>query len=247
MRRKRKNRGIWMPNTGVVQGDDDGSFYDSSWVSDPGQQPPTGYAEPSSITVKPLTFDFTQEPIDANQAGNNFSLRDLTEGQDWLCQRIVGKFHAGYFYGGTTTEEDFLYVKVALGIFVARSKDDIEAEPDLETDEMDPFAGDNIMDSWMFRRTWMFANKNQTGLNPAGPSTTMEYGTALDGPHVDVKSKRRITREHRLWAVVASRGWSPGYNPQHLSDPSQGQVQWTFDYRIHGMMKPGRNNKAATL
>lgn len=236
---------MWFPTTGTLEAAGDNTYFDAGW--DAGDNPlvlQDTAGSPTQLTVKPLTFDYTQEPDTASQAGQNFSLRDLVEGQDWLCQRIVGKFHGHVYDGGNNPPiNEWLYVRVALGIFVARSKDAAEAEPDLEPAEFDPFAGDNIQDSWMFRRTWILQNdKSKAITGDIYPTSTVGYHSVLDGPHLDIKSKRRIDREHRLWAVVAARGYSPGF----IDPTSTIQLfSWFLDYRIHGTMKPGRNRPAS--
>lgn len=245
MRRKRQNRGLWFPTFGETWNSGDGQYTEACWENqDTPLQPADQYGAVSNLQVRPLTFDYTNNGPPAATT----SLRDVVEGQDWLCQRIVGKFNAVYAYGNSDPSVDWIAVKVALGIFVARSKDLAEAQPDLDPEEMDPFAAANIQDSWMFRRTWILQNcASSYYTNPLGgpgniqfPATIASYGSVLDGPHIDVKSKRRIDREHRLWAVVAVRGFGLGFTDT-LEDPQVGSLHFHFDYRIHGVMRKGRN------
>lgn len=249
---RRKKSGLWFPCSGTTHISGDETFVDAAWDNvENGLAPPTTLGGPTSLQVKALTFDYTQESPDALAEG--FSLRDVVEGQDWMCQRIVGKFFAQYLYGGDSVSDDWMFLKVALGIFVARSKDRAQGEPDLEPDEFDPFHAQNIQDSWMFRRTWILSNPENpvndgadppsTGLATA-PFSTAGFGSVMDGPHIDCKSKRRINREHRLWAVVGLRGFSPGFASP--GTPNQGFLYFNFDFRIHGTMRRG-SNKAATL
>lgn len=238
--RRRKNRGTWFPVLGTREQAGDDTHWDTSWF---GALPtPTTSGAPSSLNVRALTFDSTQEPDDV--ISQNFSLRDLVEGQDWTCQRIVGKFHAQTLEGTSDPEGDWANARVALGIFVARSKDDAQSEPDLDPVEFDPWVQSNAADSWMFRRTWVLGNTRINPVDQGGPTfpgTTANYGSVLDGPHIDVKSKRRIQREERLWGVISVRGWTPGF-----ADPIAPtlEVHWTFDYRIHGAMRRASNKRA---
>lgn len=173
------------------------------------------------------------------------SLRDLTEGQDWLLQRVVGRFHL-MCRGSGGPPDDWDSVLVAAGLFVARANDVNQGQPDLTTDEYDPLNAQQTREPWLWRRTWMFINSAALG-NPAyGVGTTMGMGSVADGGVVDSKVKRRVRREERLFMAINCMGFSPNFttaveNAQEL----QPVISGVFDYRIFGAMR--RSNNRSTF
>lgn len=128
-----------------------------------------------------------------------------------------------------------------------------------------PLSEDSIREPWMWRRIWVLNTHRQppnntltatpfggpvrnavagTGLAVTGgaPTTNIMCGSALDGPHFDVKSVRRVGNDERLWFVVASRtldnilGAAPFPN---AITPSG--VRGLLDIRVLGQLRKAHN------
>lgn len=255
-RKRRVSQGTWFPNNGVFWSDGESQSYWDSSITDVTPETPNAIWLGPAVSVYSVTPDYTQSGvgIQATQVNARPSLRDFTEGQDWLCKRIVGKL----FLGTTPTlgldswsdTEYWPRLRVAAGFFVARALDDDQASPDLTAEEIDPFGGLNIQNSWMWRRTWVLDNPNATyPLNTGGAEAILlGLGTISNrdfdmesGPHFDVKSRRRIKREERLWFTIAAQGM--GIIPDNsVTAASNLQTRCTFnlDYRIFGKMMKGK-------
>lgn len=89
-----------------------------------------------------------------------------------------------------------------------------------------PATNDTARSPWMWKRDWILS----TGRLPLSPSTAnafmpvmtnvggannlvgatfptsnVQYGSVMDGPHVDSKVNRRVRSDSRLWFIVAAR------------------------------------------
>jgi len=125
-----------------------------------------------------------------------------------------------------------------------------------------PLAADCIREPWIWRRTWVLGNPR--ALNPpngnaggSGPwrgttgffaaaqgvtgqviSSTMQYGSVLDGPHIDAKTRRRVRLDERLWFVVAARGLPIGSSRESVDG---GVIQGYLDFRMFADIRKARN------
>jgi len=205
-----------------------------------------------AVGFHPLTYDLTEFAEPGVQA----SLSDFVQGQEWVNERIVGDIRAQIIAPSRITSfsdnSDWAQVKVDAGIMVARADDDNQALIDLFEDEFVPDLASNVQNPWMFRRTWVLGNPHYSGLTTTSPfGSVPSYnfanacGNMWDGCHIDVKSKRRIQREHRLWLVMSSRGWSPEAitNVPETSITPSPQLSYTVDLRILGTMRKARSTK----
>lgn len=257
IRRKRGSRGTWFPIEGVSwlggEGDD---YYDAS-ISDALDEVPGQKNQGPSLAVHPVTQDYTQQPaLSAGESVNTRpTLRDFTEGQDYLLKSLVGNltcviksnqgsetFNPGNFW---------THVQVAAGFFVARAQDNDQSLPDLSLDEVDPLAQKNIQNSWIWRRSWILDNpangfvygsSNENG----DPFTVFSYNVPENrffaqeqSPHFQTKSRRRIKREERLWFVISSIGWD-GQRGSVSATTNQPFVAFNLDVRLFGKMMRGR-------
>lgn len=183
------------------------------------------------------------------------ALNDVV-GAEYAVERIVGNFF-GTAYGEADVNNVPPAILLAFGIFVARASGDDETIPagaeatvDISSRNFNPLDLGTIREPWMFRRTWCL------GINPvfpaggAGrtttqtaawgnfPSNTGQYGHLRNGPHFDVKSKRRIRQDERLWGVVAACS-APILWPQGASGGYR--VEAMIDYRILGALRRAKN------
>lgn len=244
MRRRRKQKFTWMPMLGsrVVGGEAD---YGASWTRVQELVPNSDNSVAPNLTVGmtifPLVPDFTQ--LQSDQVGEQFSLRDMTEGQDWLMKRVVGKVLLQASGPSAYAPDSWPQALVTVGVFVARSQDTAQADIDLAQPEYDPTNVDNVRNPWAYRKQWLLTDPHQTvssggfrGWN--APTSTMEYGSVADGPTIDIKVARRIRREERLWMVVSA----VGFDRERTSVAgNQLVVDGLIDVRILGAMRRSSN------
>jgi len=192
----------------------------------------------------PLTWDASIESTDvlatATDIEQNPTLQDIVGGNEYRLRRIVGKFHAL----AASDELDSpsvlgAVVRLGCGFIISNCYDD--GAPLTDFAEVNPLAANSMDDPWIWRRTWMlqplgvfaFDNatdrRNDLSTNDF-PKTTAGYGSAVDGPHIDQKTARRVTRGQRLFCVVAAQQW----RLDSLNPYADTQVSFFLDYRLLG-------------
>lgn len=250
MRRfRRKRRGTWFPVLGTAgpEGrpfDDDAALYAEITL------PNNGNSQPF---LSELTYDhYTDEGAQADGI-NSKSLADF-QGSEYLLQRIVGKCHISLDQlGGQST----FAVAVVAGFFVAREalggEDVLSAIPhpigadtdDDKTAHYGPMSVGNIQEPWIWRRTWILGNRARgSGVGTVTyPTTTADYHSVSDGPHIDAKTRRRVHRESRLWFFLQARNlganFADPFQSVDVSVPSH--LKLRLDYRLFGMLRKARN------
>lgn len=223
------------------QGNYGSSFFGSSvFVPDNPAIVPTIY-------VTPIVPDETFFPDQTAAAGS--TLRDFTEGQDWFLKRLVGKL-AVSIEQSSPGEGGSTYPTIMFGaaFFVARADDNNPNFPDLQGQEYDPLGSQNIRQPWIWRRTWILSNQAApvpgSGL-PPWPTNNEVFGSALDGPHIDAKTARRIRREERLWFCANAYGGVQFPGDENIGVSFGGKAYFTLDYRVLGAMR--RSNNRSTF
>jgi len=235
--RRRKQKFTWLPVLGSRFGEGE-AFYGTSTFFEElvppllDINPPT--MDNAGLFCIPVVPDFSQQPDILDLTA---SLRDRVEGQDWLLKRLVGKLHVSTRDEDTT--DTWPAVLVTCGFFVARSYDADPAACDLQDEEIDPRATDNVQDPWIWRRTWKLGvtSSNDWGYAGGWPKNNAAYGSVADGPHIDSKVARRITREHRLWFA----GSAFGVSPRGLISDDECHIDLSLDLRVLGAMRRGKN------
>lgn len=256
-RRKRRSRGTWFPTLGANLSIGGLTFAPNGirFAFGPGIAPGL------NLSISQLTFDQPVEPIGV-AATNTIHLQDVI-GNEWFLKRIVGKYTC-WLVADPANDPALLQappVGVALGFFVARADSNNENEPNgfsaLSADDAyaqySPWSQQTMREPWIFRRTWLLGgNTNGTqyqnvgGTNFVFPSTVnvglpmanWMYGSTLDGPHLDIRTKRRISNDDRLWAAV-------GLETSLFGIPGGGADQAVIfesylDYRIFGSPRKAR-------
>lgn len=241
LKRRRKSKFTWMPILGGLFQSSPGPAYFGGRLPVLGS---TGKLADGPY-VTPIVPDETPQPTDASA-----TLRDFTEGQDWFLRRIVGKLTFAWDFvpggeGGTFPVNTI----IGAGFFVARAREDNPNLPDLDIDEYDVLANGNIRSPWLWRRTWILGSHVSGGA--AGwetfyqfPSNNWQTGSALDGPHVDAKTLRRIRREERLWFTWSGNNFDLFPGSWHATQ-LDAQVTFGLDYRVLGQMR--RSNNRSTF
>jgi len=228
MVRRRRGPGVqWaptvIPQVNIAQGNDSWLQFDQNLVWGSGH----------TISIFPLTFDYPVDPGTANVATH--SMADFV-GSAYILKRIVGKAFAtqlplqeGSIGGGT--------IMVGGGFFVARADQLTPQAPAGTLESFDPLSDNNMMEPWIWRRTWLLGNPADiTGV--MNPSSSGWYGSVMDGPHIDSKIKRRINDDDRLWFVAAA-GQT---DDRTAGDPAI--IRWMIDYRLLVTLRKNKNQSA---
>lgn len=247
MRRKRR-KFTWFPGNIIpVPNREEGSYQLNGQA---GSVSVDGTAQ--AIQIHPLVAsDFIHEGFTPTEVEPLVNV----VGQEYFVERIVGKFAAHTKFN---PQDNILYdvgAYVSMGIFVARATEDAvggAAPIGTATNESalanySPLDQANIREPWMFRRTWVLGAKNPGVTGPVGaegygwgqyPTTTAGYGSLGDGPHVDVKSVRRIRQDERLWCVVVVERLPLGFE---VVEAQEVEVHYMFDYRVLAQLRRARN------
>lgn len=250
MQRRRGSKYTWMPTLGSRFNEDGHEGYAPSFLRfDIG--PNNNNADPptlgSNLVSQAVIPDFPVQTTDDINA--QYTLRDLTEGQDWMLKRMVGKITIHTYADTYIPTADWPQVYVTAGFFVARAIDESPSDPDLVAAEIDPLAVDNIRQPWIWRRTWLLGNPvwTRTAGAPIGgfdfPCSNMEYGSMSEGTHIDSKVSRRIMRDQRLWFCCTVMGQLSAQGAVSGAQPNP-RIAGLCDLRILGAMRKSRNRPA---
>lgn len=263
MRRRRGSRGTWLPNIGIVRAEADNVGITAGAemvlaINDTDNEPVVG--------CEPLLFDAPQEQTTWVESvtplqyitGNEYFLRRVVG-------KMLVYVIAPPAWTDTNTElnKQRAGVLVTAALFVARAGD--QQTPDgvdipigggaaLQGD-YNPDHPNCIREPWLWRRQWILGNPwvarkfldsipNNTIEETVGavavgfPPSNVGYGSVLDGPHVDAKTKRRVGNDDRLWWAVSAQGF-----PRKLTETATAgiQVKAHFDYRCFGSLRKARN------
>lgn len=220
--------------------------------------PSTG--EPSTI-IRPLTFDVPQEQ--SSQTATDQTLSEIV-GSEYIIKRILGSIIVCLGQNVVNEDPDLVgpanAYEVAAGFFVARagdSGDPTEAAFDAPIgvagaselpvfSNYSPLATDTIREPWMWRRSWALSPKFWSD-NPAGNDTTIrpeslfpyanwQYNQLNLGPTVDIKSRRKVTSDDRLWLAVGARWF---VRDEEESTPAP--IVITHDLRLFGSLRKAQN------
>lgn len=255
MRRRRRTRGTWfpvigMPTTNEANPDDSSAGFDFQ-LQVPGDAS-------SDILVTEVTFDAPLETTDASVTENT-RLADFI-GQEYLMSRILGNVFLAKAalptdIGGGTARNA---VMVTAGFFVARADGTDASDPVGGTTiteairEYSPENRDNIREPWMWRRKWILGNAMSPYINtfvtaPSDlsmshnfPSSNVYYASMHNNSWVDIKTKRRVTGDERLWFVVTAHNW-PWVNQNDGGAANTTQVNGHVDLRMFGSLRKARN------
>lgn len=250
--RRRRRRGTWLPAVGTaIPGAEDGAL--------PELQFTIGVAATLSTIISPLLLDDTPDADAAVAAGS--SLSDII-GSEYVLERIVGKLHASRVLTlGVENQDSEPAVLLGCGFFVARKNDDASgggtdtpigsASVIERNSNYSPLELDTTREPWIWRRTWLLGNSGgilgfpdsaeQSQLVAGLPSSTVGYGSVLDGPHIDSKVKRRIRSDDRLWFAVSTITFPVGATPTVGIGTN---VVGRLDYRTFGSLRRARNTSA---
>lgn len=258
MRRKRRTKYTWLPTIPTIRDEDaliSGRYLQFDIGSFPDTTPPT--------VIVPVIED---EPGETIAAGPGDLVNII--GTEYILKRIVGKLTVAVA-GTIVRDNASIYipaVKVTCGFFVARADGNDQQRPVGAPGVDDAFAeygvsnARNIREPWMWRRSWVLSPSINLGYtqDPAAntviypgtpiagsssgrgfPANNSAYGSIQDGPHVDVKSARRVSNDDRLWFVATVAPWPENLVDDTMTDPFQ--VLINLDCRYLGALRKARN------
>lgn len=175
-------------------------------------------------------------------------LADYTQG-GYRLDRVVGKFYCGMEQKVAEPATDILP-----STFLTASLEILKVDPNTNQpvgvanlSNYDLTAPGNERDPWIWQRTWLLSNGNAQNFTlpwAYGPYTNAEYGSVLDGPHVDAKTRRRVGPEERLFLIVTTfTAWDYTVATPTI-DP--GAAWWMFQYRALGSPLKTSNRRNAS-
>lgn len=249
MRRTRKPRVVWLPQTNRNSIGDPatGFVYQGSTLQISGATGDTGVVE------FPLVLDNQQSAITADET----SLSDI-ENSGYRLRRIVGKVwvilgQAEPDGGGINLTDLPPNIIVTAGIMVRRA-DTVSGDSLgslVGADQVSPALIENTGDPWVWRRSWFLGNNwTANNLFLAGgtaqvfqrdhfPQTNMDYNSAVDGPHVDQKTARIVGPEERLYFT-----WSATVAVESATNTAGGSNLALFtDLRVLGSLRTSVGNR----
>lgn len=213
-----------------------------TWTDDRYQMEIFGVPQNGPPLAIPLVPDDT--PVQGSTVGNNQTLRDFVEGQEWMCDRVVGKVWASAEQTTENAYADAALFCMALAVLPVEDTD--PSQPAMPTDDFAPLNALNTQAPWLWRRTWVlqntFAASSATGEgfvgSAQGAQSTWQYGDIQCGGHIDTApTKRRIRREQRLFMIVQCAQMGTVVT----GDPSDFSIFYGYDLRIHGGMRKASN------
>lgn len=206
MRRRRKPRVVWLPPAAsdrlganpAIAGFQQGAFDFFLDILGPGSV--TGNTATGYVAIN------SDLPSAEFQASNvaAVSLSDI-ENSGYRLRRVVGKIFVSMFQS-LAVSEDIPQVLVTAGLIVLRVDGSGTPLSAADPRAYDPSSITNWGDPWIWRRSWMLSNFTEAdplGL-PLFPDTNTNFPSALDGPHVDAKTARRIGPEERLFLIASA-------------------------------------------
>lgn len=249
MRRKHRTKFSWFP----IIGEESDVVPDGDFFGPLGGGLSITAADPLPMAIVALTWDYPPE-VEIDIADAIPSLADF-QGSEYQLERLVGKclVDFGVFnQGGAAlqTRQDCL---VAAGFIILRV-DEATGAPlrtgDLQ--EYNPFIAHNATDPWMWRRVWALGQQGAFA-NPTGgldyvqagfPRSNVDYGDSESGPHIDIRSVRRVRKEERVFFLISATRVLGGAPIVPNEGDDTGNVIWYLDYRILGRLlkASGRGN-----
>lgn len=193
--------------------------------------PPTGT---HIVTVVPLTWDYPFDVDVANIAET--SMADFI-GSAYLLRRVVGKIFTANLSDINGPEAIYLGV----GLFVAKADSTNPQIPAATADNFDPLEPYNMREPWIWRRTWILNNASNpsqaSGTRPTWPVSNAEYGSVMDGPHIDAKTRRYINDDNRLWLAAGAHNMA-------VTMDQDGSATVIYDLRFVGSLRRNRGTSA---
>lgn len=230
--RRGKPRVVWLPNTNANSVGAVPTSTVQSFVVEP-----SGILGDFAVAEIPVTIDSDQDPIGAADV----SLADIFS-SGYRLRRLVGKL----FISCTQLAEDNAPVILVTAGFIIRRADNTGTSLALQVgnaQNLSPGDIENSSDPWIWRRAWLVRNNLATSapllwVNTPSNNYSPGYGSAVDGPHVDVKTGRIVSQEERLFLDVSAMIIVAGGDPQITT-----QIRVLSDVRALASMRTSIGNR----
>jgi len=239
---RRKPRVVWLPTFGVNSYGESGIESNATGIEYNVNLGTNGIIV---FDAAGLTWDGSESSTFAQDFGDDsFTLNDFVDGQSYRLRRIVGKFWCSADTQGVAT--NVTAVEVAFGFIIARTA----ASGAIQTDfsYVNPLAQDSAEDPWIWRRSWLISPELASAQLPNSafgvlPNNNIAYGSVADGPHIDQKTARVISRDERLVGVMAAQ---VKYTKGDLAPTGNVRVAGYLDYRLLASMRKNIGNRHNT-
>lgn len=238
-RRKRKPKVVWLPPAAENRFDLANPAV-SSQASGSGVIALTGTL---SLYQKITGFSPLVSDIDAiafqTSGLPTESLADIYS-SGYRLRRIVGKIYVSTTQSSVAVGNVPEYL-VTVGLIVLRVDDTGQPLSAATPETYDPQVINSWADPWIWRRTWMlsdFAEATALGYT-LWPENNAQYGSVMDGPHVDAKTARVLGREERLFLVASmmpTRGVAGG-------GAGDAEIRINWDLRFVGSLRQNVGNR----
>lgn len=149
--------------------------------------------------------------------------------QGYTIKRLVGKIHVGM---QTIADATVVAASIVAGLVIVPV--DGDGTPRLEglTGGPNPYDigfPQNTQKRWLWRRRWQLQNPAYNAdIGSDWPHTNAEYGSVLDGPHIDCKPNAHVGLDERLFFYI--QGFGIWFNEG--SPDIDGNAEYMLDIRM---------------
>lgn len=227
MRRKRRSRGTWLPilGTPAVLGEGGVVTTDGSLTFQLAVDAPNDGS--AGLGIIPITYDYPQEAIELSPTAD--TLAEIA-GSEYIVKRILGHCVVANSCNYDNVAGDGAdALMVSAGFFVARAGSvtggplgpaaPIGYGADTTSSDMEQYSPGNqgtVREPWMWRRTWILGNQKKvvwfdSSATQVGSAyfrnspPTNQVADLRSGPYIDVKSRRRVGQDERLFFAIECR------------------------------------------
>lgn len=229
-RRTKRPRVVWLPPTNLTSVGQRAQIGFQTFFVDA-----VGATGASAVGEIPLVID--DAPDIATLAP--LSLSDV-ENSGYRLRRVVGKIWCGVDQDADVNSGRIGIVTAGLIIRKVDPTTQISNAFNVGENAVSPAFIESWSDPWIWRRSWLlYNNANPSAADGEGPVTNIEYGSVMDGPHVDAKTARIVGPEERLFLDVSVVVLVDGAEP--VDRPIS--VRCTTDLRALASMRVTSGNR----
>jgi len=232
---RRKQRVVWLPTT---DSEAIGAVPSTNWGAIFGPQLAVSGASPTANAEVPIVIDQPQDPTTS-------SLSDV-ESSGYRLRRIVGKIFVQTDL--LDDESGIQTIGVTAGLIIRKvdqTGTSLASQLGTNQNMCSPSERENITDPWIWRRSWLLENPVLTLITTpvVAPvrlmTSSMQYGSAVDGGHIDQKTARLIGPEERLFLDVSVTALEGADGQNELTN----DTTVFYDFRVLGTMRPSSGNR----
>jgi len=246
-RRRRKARGIWVPQLGFNRGslgDLRVTTFDGTVALGPLRSDVFTDERAFLVDFKPETFTGITTTL-ADIQGNGLSIR-----------RIVGRIYVQHISEGFLEPDPFDGAPAAALVtaaFMIRRTDDGGVNSIANANMINPQLMDNTSDPWIWRQTWLLGNNFDAGRYPLPPNNPVNVtdphdvqdfesnntfsGNAKDC-FFDIKTRRNVLNEERLFFQINAMSM-----PNETDYTRASKIYYACDWRVFAFMRRTQGNR----